>query len=112
MSGAPEAVERALAAGGEADEVLRASVAALAAEPDVVWAAIAFLEEGELVVGPQAGEPDDARRTCVPVLYDGALVGELQVDGETDGDALVRIASLVAEYVLVGWDTGGEAWEP
>jgi hypothetical protein len=105
-------VECALAAGGEADEVLRASVAALAAERDVVWAAIAFLEEGELVVGPQAGEPDEARRARVQVLYDGAAVGELWVDGETDGDALERIASLVAEYVLVGWDTGGEAWEP
>jgi len=108
----PEAVERALAAGGEADEVLRAAVAALAAEPGVVWAAIAFLEQGELVVGPQAGEPDDTRRTCVPVLYDGAPVGELWVDGETDGDALEQVSSLVAEYVLVGWDTGGEAWEP
>jgi hypothetical protein len=112
VSGALEAVEHVLAEGGEADEVLRSVVRALAAEPGVTSATIAFLDEGELVSGPSAGEPDEARRTRVPVLYDGAAVGELWVDGEADAEALDRVASLVAEYVLVGWDTGGEAWEP
>ncbi len=112
MSGPVEAVERVLAEGGEADGVLRAAVRALAAEPGIASAAISFLEEGELVLGPQAGEPDEARRTRVPVLYDGVPVGELRVDGEADRDALERVAALLADVVLVGWDTGGEAWEP
>jgi hypothetical protein len=112
VSVALEAVERVLAEGGEADDVLRAVVRALAAEPGVASATIAFLDEGELVPGPSAGTPYEARRARVPVLYDGATVGELWVDGEADGEALERVASIVAEYVLVGWDTGGETWEP
>jgi hypothetical protein len=112
VSSTVETVERALAAGGEADDVLRAVVAALADEPTIDWAAIAFLEEGSLVVGPQAGEADEARRTRVPVLYEGSEVGELWVDGTAARGELERVAELLADYVLVGWDTAGERWQP
>lgn len=112
MSSAIEAVERAVAAGGEADDVLRAVVSALANEPTIDWAAIAFREEGPLVVGPQAGEAVEARRTRVPVRYEGSEVGELWVDGTAERGELERVAELLADYVLVGWDTAGADWQP
>ena len=112
MSAAVEAVERELAAGGEADDVLRAVVAALADEPAIDWAAIAFREEGSLVVGPQAGKAAESRRTRVPVLYEGSEVGELWVDGTAERRELERVAELLADYVLVGWDTAGADWQP
>ena len=98
--------------GGEPDDVLRRAVASLAAEPGAVWAGIAFLEEGELVLGPAAGTPDESRRSSVPILYQDDPIGELRVDGHTDRALLERVAGIVAPYVLIGWDTGGEAWEP
>lgn len=96
----------------EADDALRAVVAALAGASGAVWAGIAFLEEGELVLGPSAGEPDEAHRTRVPISFGGESVGELQVDGDVDRALLEKAADLVSPYVLIGWDTGGEAWEP
>jgi hypothetical protein len=107
-----EAIERVLDRGGEPDDVLRAAVEALAAEPEVTWAGIALLEEGQLVVGPQAGQEDDTRRTQVPVVFQGTAIGELWVDGDVDPAQLAKVAALVSGHVLIGWDTGGEPWEP
>ena len=113
MSTGPEAVvQQIVAEGGEADDILRASVAALAARPGIAWAGIAFLDDGALDLGPTAGVADESRRTRTPILFQGALVGELWVDGERERAELERIAALVAPYVLIGWDTDGEAWEP
>jgi hypothetical protein len=113
MSAGPEdAVRQIVAAGGEADDILRASVAALVDQADVVWAGIAFLDDGELVLGPSAGLADESRRTRAPILFQGAPVGELWVDGRAERAALEDVATLVAPYVLIGWDTGGEVWEP
>lgn len=97
---------------GEADDILRAATSVLAETPGAVWAGIAFLEEGELVLGPEAGEPDGTRRTRVPISFSGNPVGELQVDGNVDRRLLERVAEMVSTYVLIGWDTGGETWEP
>lgn len=105
-------IERVLAESDDADEALRETVRILAAEPGVVWAGIAFAEDGELILGPQAGTADPTRRIAVPVVWEGATVGEVRVDGETDEDALTRVAALVSSHVLLGWDTGGETWEP
>ena len=107
-----EALDRILNRSEDADEALRATVRTLADEPDVAWAGIAFLEDGNLVLGPQAGEPDEARRTRTPVVFQGADVGELWVDGEVDQAFLDRVALLVSAHVLIGWDTRGEAWTP
>lgn len=107
-----EALERILDGPGEADDVLRAAVAALVESPGISYAAVAFLEEGELVVGPQAGDPDEQRRLSVPVSYQGSQVGELRVDGDADASLLARVAELISAHVLIGWDTGGERWQP
>jgi putative methionine-R-sulfoxide reductase with GAF domain len=105
-------LEAIVAEGGDADDVLRAVVAALAGRYG--WAGIFFVEEGELVLGPQAGSADEPSRTRVPVSFNGDRIGELAVDGVPEGDrtSLERAAELVAGHCLVGWDTGGEDWEP
>jgi len=107
-----EALDRILNRGGDADDVLRSVVTVLLREPEIAWAGIAFLEEGELALGPQAGEPDESHRMRAPVVYQGDRVGELWVDGETDRAFLERVAVLISAHVLIGWDTRGEAWEP
>jgi hypothetical protein len=76
------------------------------------WAAILFVEEGELVLGPEAGEPEPSRRTQVPVTYQGEKVAELVADGCDDRAFLERVAVLVSAHCLVGWDTGGIPWDP
>lgn len=111
-AGALEALDRILNRGGEPDDVLRSAVAVLASEPGISWAGVAFSEAGELQLGPEAGEPDASRRMRVPVVYQDAGVGELWVDGDADRTFLERVAMLVSPYVLIGWDTGGQGWEP
>jgi putative methionine-R-sulfoxide reductase with GAF domain len=96
--------------GGEPDDVLRSVVEALAAEAGISYVGIVFLEEGERVSGPQSGEPNESRRVCVPVLYDGNPVAELWIDGEADRTSLERVADLISPHCLVGWDTGGVPW--
>jgi putative methionine-R-sulfoxide reductase with GAF domain len=105
-------VEELIGRGGEADDVLRAVVSALAGTPEIAWAGVAFVEEADLVVGPAAGEPNPALRARVPISFQGSAVGELWVDGAVPADDVQRVAALIAPLVLIGWDTGGEAWEP
>ena len=95
----------------DADEQLREAVAELAARDGCAWAGIFFVEDDRLVLGPEAGAPDTARRKQVPVLWRGTRVAELAVDGNVDPGELERIAPRLADLCLVGWDTGGEAWE-
>lgn len=105
-------IERIIGLAGDADDVLRAVVAELAREPAVEWAGILFLDNGALVLGPEAGVADPARRVGVPVAYQDVVVGELAVDGEAEQELLEQVAALISAHVLLGWDTGGEAWEP
>ena len=105
-------LEAVLERGGEPDDVLRAAVRVLAEQPGIAWAGIAFLEEGELVLGPSAGEADETRRVRLPVTFDGSQVGELWVDGEAERSFLEQVALLVSGHVLIGWDTRGEGWDP
>jgi hypothetical protein len=114
--GALAAVERVLNRGGDADDVLRAVVAALRERlPHLERVWIEFVEGSERVVGPAAGAGGvDASRTY-PVRYQGTDVAVLSVAGDLaagDDDLLERVATLSAAYCLVGWDTGGQSWEP
>ena len=96
----------------DADDVLRQTVAALAAGEGCTWAGIFFVEESELVLGPEAGTQDEARRVSIPVTWKGERVAELAADGDIDRAHLEQVATEIAALCLVGWDTGGEAWEP
>jgi hypothetical protein len=111
-SGALEALDRILNRGGDADDVLREVVTVLVERADCAWAGIAFVEDGSLVLGPVAGSPDETRRERVEIAYRGDKVGELWADGAPDRGVLERVATLVSAHVLLGWDTGGERWEP
>jgi len=106
------AIDAALADAPDADDALRETVRILAAQPGIVWAGVAFVETTGLVLGPSAGTPDEARRTLATVCYKDETVGELQVDGEPDRAFLEQVAERISAHVLLGWDTGGEDWEP
>jgi hypothetical protein len=95
----------------DADEQLRQAVSTLAARDDCAWAGIYFVEDGNLVLGPAAGAQDPTRRTTVPVLWRGTRVAELAADGKLVAAQLETVAAGIADLCLVGWDTGGEAWE-
>jgi len=96
----------------DADDQLRATVAELAARDDCSWAGVFFVEGDELVLGPEAGTPEPARRAAVPVVWRDTRVAELAADGGVDTAQLESVAAEIAELCLVGWDTGGEEWEP
>ncbi|HET9115821.1 MAG TPA: hypothetical protein VFN33_06980 [Gaiellaceae bacterium] len=95
----------------DADEQLRQTVAELAAQENCSWAGIYFVEEDELVLGPEAGTPDPSRRTAVPVVWRDTRVAELAADGTVEPVELEAVAARIADLCLVGWDTGGQAWE-
>lgn len=111
-SSALAALDAILERGGDADDVLRAALEVLVAEPGIEWAGIFLLEEGELVLGPATGAADETRRLVTPISFHGDPVGQLAVDGAAEAAFLARVADLLSPYVLLGWDTGGEAWEP
>ena len=108
-----DSIARTVEAGGDADDILRKVVAALH-RGGAAWAGIFFVEDGELVLGPHKGTPAPARRTIVSVTWQGSRIAELALDDapEEDRKSLERVADLVAGHCLVGWDTGGESWEP
>jgi hypothetical protein len=104
--------------GGEADDILRASLAAVHEAAGAPWSAIAFVEEREMVVGPLVGRAPEAGpepALTVPIVYRGETVAGLWFGSETPRELdseLSRVAALLAPYCLVGWDTGGEHWDP
>lgn len=117
--GATEAIEAIIAHEPEADQILREAVVALYERiPEVRSVAVAFVENGALAPGPIAGDPlAGTPPVTAPVLYDRRPVAELWIDGgdspdEGDRALLARVCELLSPYCLVGWDTGGEAWEP
>jgi hypothetical protein len=104
-------VESILERGGDPDDALRDVLEAL--RRVYSYAAIDFVEEGELAAGPSAGEPREPLHS-LEVVYGGVRVAELRVappPASADGEALLRrIADLVSPHCLVGWDTGGLPW--
>jgi len=95
----------------DADDLLRRAVADLAARDDCFWAGIYFVEEEHLLLGPEAGTPDPARRTSVSVVWRDTRVAELAADGRVSEAELESVAAEIADLCLVGWDTGGEVWQ-
>jgi hypothetical protein len=76
------------------------------------YAAVEFVESDREALGPEVGTRPP-RISSYPVAYGGRRIGSLVVGeaGEGDRPLLERVATLVSAYVLVGWDTGGVAWE-
>jgi putative methionine-R-sulfoxide reductase with GAF domain len=115
-SDALASIEAIVEHGGDADDILRAVVATLHEQAGYPWAAIFFVEDGVLAIGPHAGTAalTDENRTTVPVVWQASRVAELAVDDapEENRRFLERVADLVSTHCLVGWDTGGESWEP
>ncbi len=109
-SGELEAIDRILNRGGDADDVLRAVLDVFGSRFSYV--AIAFVEDGELVVGPEQGHPQETR--SFPIEFQGSNVAELRVAGAEPGDDafLNRVGLLISPHCLVGWDTGGKEWRP
>ena len=62
--------------------------------------------------------PSTRSEIVVPVVYDGQVVGEIDIDsdapaafGDEDKAFLERVAALISPHSLVGWDTGGVPWQ-
>jgi hypothetical protein len=112
VSDAPlDAIEHAIGQGSDADDVLRDVVSALVGTGTCAWAGIFFVENGELVLGPEAGVASPSARERTPVAYEGDRVAELAADGCTNAALLGQVAAAIAPYCLVGWDTGGVPWD-
>ena len=61
--------------------------------------------------------PSTRSEIVVPIVYEGRVVGEIDIDsdapgafGEADCAYLERVAVLISPHCLVGWDTGGVPW--
>ena len=97
----------------EADQILLATIARLAQHVGAS-VGIRFVEEGAFSDGPWSGDAGPIRSE-VPIRSYDELVGEFVTTAELDGDAratLEAVAGAVGDYCLVGWDIGGEDWEP
>ncbi|MEY4227269.1 MAG: hypothetical protein RL190_2026 [Actinomycetota bacterium] len=112
-----EALVAAVAAivdgGDESDAILRAAVDALASASGA-GVGIRFVEEGALTDGPWSG-PAGERAAEVPIRYEDDVVAELVSGAPLDDAARAaweRVADLLSPFCLVGWDIGGEDWEP
>jgi hypothetical protein len=93
-----EAVERIVGSGADPDEVLQRTVTAIVECGGALWAAVLFNDEGELILGPHAGVAEPGARRCSPIVFQGATVGELAVDGLDDQPLIDRIAALIAPH--------------
>jgi putative methionine-R-sulfoxide reductase with GAF domain len=62
--------------------------------------------------------PSTRSEIVVPIVYEGQVVGEIDIDSDTpaafgdeDRTFLERVAALISPHSLVGWDTGGVPWQ-
>jgi hypothetical protein len=111
-----EAVDAALERSDDADDVLRDVVAIVHdGVGSVTFVGIAFIEGDDHVLGPSAGAVS-GKHESFPISFRGSEVASLEVAGPgltaADRATLERVVSAIGPYCLVGWDTGGEEWEP
>ena len=99
-------------AGGDADDVLRAVVAALVTDGGCDWAGILFVENGELVLGPEAGAQRPRHESSCRSSSRASASPSSSPTAATTRPLLERVAARIAAYCLVGWDTGGVPWDP
>jgi hypothetical protein len=97
-SGVLEEVEQIISRGGDPEDVLQEAVTALVERGGALWAAVLFNDEGELVLGPHAGIAEPGARRQAPIVFEGARVGELAVDGLDDQPLIERIAAVLSPH--------------
>ena len=97
-AGVIEAVEEILDRGGDPEDVLQAAMTAIVDRGGAAWAAALYSDEGELLVGPQAGVAEPGERRGAPIVLGGAQIGELEVDGLDDQPLIERVAELLAPW--------------
>jgi hypothetical protein len=95
-----EAVERITDRGGDSEDVLQATVTAIVDRTTAKWAAVLVNDEGELIVGPHTGVAEPGERREAPIVFEGAHVGQLAVDGLDDQPLIERVASLISPYCI------------
>jgi hypothetical protein len=95
-----EAVDRIVDRGGDAEDVLQATVTAVVERGGAKWAAVLFNDEGELIVGPHAGVAEPGERREAPIVFAGAHVGQFAVDGLDDQPLIERLASRISPYCI------------
>jgi len=93
-----DAVAQIIDRGGDSEDVLQATVTTIVDRGGATWAAVLFNDEGELIVGPRAGVAEPGERREAPIVFEGAHVGQLAVDGLDDQPLIERVASLVSPY--------------
>ena len=104
---------RILTAGGEPDDVLRGVVAALVDSARGVVGGDPLRRERRPGARPGGRRRRErGGRTCPGSSTRATPVAELAAEGCSDRALLERVAGLIAEHCLVGWDTGGAPWEP
>ena len=101
-AGALEAVERIVNRGGNADDVLRATLEALRSR-GISPAQLQLAGKDSLVDGLAMDE--DADVIIAPVVYRGSEVGSLELAAD-DRVFVERVATLISPYV-VRLETGG-----
>ncbi|HEV7641406.1 MAG TPA: hypothetical protein VGO39_11110, partial [Gaiellaceae bacterium] len=72
-----EAVDRIIERGGDSEDVLNATVAAIVDRGGAKWAAVLFEDEGELIVSHDAGVAEPSERRTAAVVQEGVHLGEL-----------------------------------
>ena len=71
-----------------------------------------------MIVGPLVGQAPEGTpepALVVPIAYRGDTVAGSWLGSEpprASTPTSTRVAALLAPYCLVGWDTGGEEWNP
>jgi hypothetical protein len=96
--GVLDAVDRIIDRGGDSEDVLQVTVTAIVDRGGAKWAAVLFNDEGELIVGPHTGVAEPGERREAPIVFEGAHLGQLAVDGLDDQPLIERVASLIAPY--------------
>jgi hypothetical protein len=97
-AGVMEEVAQILERGGDPEDVLQAVMTAIVDHGGATWAAVLYNDEGELLVGPQAGVAEPGDRRGAPIVVEGAEIGELEVDGLDDQPLIERLAAQLAPW--------------
>jgi hypothetical protein len=91
-----EVLEGILQRDEDPEDALQATVTAIVERGGARWAAVLLNNDGELVVGPEAGVAEPGERREAQIVLEGAHLGVLQVDGLDDQPLIDRVASLIA----------------